>query len=178
MSLAIAEIEREPRVLDLELANRLDFALPREIRRLISRNREELEQYGEVVFRSAQSNSKGGRPTKECWLNEGQALLLCMFSQTNRAAQVRKELIDTFMEWRHKTVAVKKHNRRPPARREPVSLFHFHMTGTKNGQKGFLVNGFIPLDMGWELFAAMSNIPNSWDRMGAYEGSTRLTLLD
>lgn len=116
MSLAIAEIDREPRVLDLEMANRLGFARPREIRTMIARNRAELEQYGEVIFRAAEASRKGGRPTKECWLNEGQALLLCMFSQTNRAAAVRKELIDVFMDWRQKTVAVRKHSRRPPLR--------------------------------------------------------------
>jgi len=33
-------------------------------------------------------------------LNEGQALLVCMFANTERAADVRQQLIEVFMAWR------------------------------------------------------------------------------
>ena len=48
----------------------------------------------------AQTSPKGGRPTLEYWLNEAQALLVCMFSRTDQAARVRRELVEVFMAWR------------------------------------------------------------------------------
>jgi len=131
------EINNEPRIRDIDLAERLGFEQARSIRTLIGRNRAELDTYGtipysrddaevsphhgaklnagEVLHRSDAKPNKGGRPTVSYWLNEGQALLLCMFSQTARAAQVRKLVIDTFMDYRAgKIVHVKEHMRRPP----------------------------------------------------------------
>lgn len=88
----------EPRILDLTLAERLGFALPREIRQLIQRNEAELRTYGTLWHRATKST--GGRPGRECRLNEGQALLICALSRTTVAARVRRELITAFMEMR------------------------------------------------------------------------------
>lgn len=103
-----------PRVQDLRLAEALGFAQPRDIRKLIDRNVQELEGYGEVCATVAQTHqdtgeasdeppkpaNKGGRPGREFWLNEEQALLLSMFARTDNAAAVRRMLIGAFMEWR------------------------------------------------------------------------------
>jgi len=100
-----------PRVQDLRLAEALGFAQQRDIRKLIDRNIQELEGYGEVCATVAQTHSdtgdeepkpanKGGRPGREYWLNEEQALLLSMFARTDNAAAVRRMLIGAFLEWR------------------------------------------------------------------------------
>lgn len=105
-----------PRVQDLRLADALGFAQPRMIRKLIDRNVQELEGYGEVCSTVSQTHqdtgeagddepkpaNKGGRPGREYWLNEEQALLLSMFARTDNAAAVRRMLIGAFLEWRRR----------------------------------------------------------------------------
>ncbi|MBB4017601.1 hypothetical protein GGR16_002635 [Chelatococcus caeni] len=113
-------INDEPRVLDLRLAEALGFERPRKIREIIERNRHELESFGTLApRRRAQLRANGARHlVTEYHLNEPQALIVCMFSRTARAADVRRLLVEVFMAWRQgKTVPVKAHHRRPPARR-------------------------------------------------------------
>lgn len=121
-------VKDEPRIADLALAERLGFSHKPEIRRLIERNREELEMHGQVCVTATQTPKhaapKGGRPGKTYMLNEGQALVICALSRTPEAARVRKLVIDVFMAWRQgRTVPVKAHHRRPPEKAlaiEPV----------------------------------------------------------
>ncbi|KAA5603719.1 hypothetical protein F1188_19450 [Roseospira marina] len=87
----------EPRILDLRLAERLGFSRPRDIRPLIESNAEELRRYGILVCANAPQTSQGGRPTIEYHLNQGQCLLVCMFSRTPIAADVRQEVITVFL---------------------------------------------------------------------------------
>lgn len=100
-------IQDEPRVHDLRLAEALGFGRTRDVRKLIERNVAELERYGVICATVAQINRRPdgrietrGRPTRAYHLNEGQALLVCMFSATERAADVRQQLIEVFMAWR------------------------------------------------------------------------------
>lgn len=93
-------LDDEPRLLDLRLAEALGFAQTRDVRKLIDRNKGELASYGEVCATVAQTSPAGGRPGLEYWLNEAQALLVCMFSRTDQAARVRRELVEVFMAWR------------------------------------------------------------------------------
>lgn len=93
-------IDSEPRVLDLRIAERLGMADPHDIRRTIETNKDELERYGEVSGRRPETGAKGGRPATEYWLNEAQTLLLCMFSRTDAAADVRQEVISVYMAYR------------------------------------------------------------------------------
>lgn len=93
-------IAGEARVLDLRIAERLGYDDPHKIRALIDRNRVELESYGEVSAMTAETSAKGGRPGTEFWLNEAQTLLLCMFSKTDNAALVRKEVITVYVVFR------------------------------------------------------------------------------
>jgi hypothetical protein len=90
-------IDGEPRVLDLTLAERLQFARPRSIRRLIERNTAELESYGPIATRRSAYHKE---LFDEFWLNEGQALLVCLLSRTDKAAEVRHALIQVFTAWR------------------------------------------------------------------------------
>jgi hypothetical protein len=101
--LQIIGSDHEPRIHDLLLAERLGYGIPREIRRLIDRNISELERYGKLCVTMPQSS--GGRPSTDYHLNERQAILICMFGRTERAAQVREEIITVFMAWRHGQLA-------------------------------------------------------------------------
>ena len=88
-------INHEPRILDLTVAARLGYERPTDIRELIARNEGELSTYGEV-FRAARKtpSAKGGRPSEDIYLNEGQALVICALSRTPKAAAVRKAIIE------------------------------------------------------------------------------------
>lgn len=115
--LAITDLHlfaNEPKVQDLRLAEILGFERPRDIRELIKRNAEELENLGGLFHRiknvndydglpydTANLQSLGGRPATEYWLNEEQALLLCMFARTVKARSARREIIRVFLAWRH-----------------------------------------------------------------------------
>lgn len=104
----------EPRVLDTDLAESLGFGYVYDIRALILRNIRELEQHG-LLPASMLHSGQRGRPAKAYYLNEAQALLICMFSRTPNAAKVRKQVIDVFRAYRAgKTVHVDEHYRRPP----------------------------------------------------------------
>lgn len=105
----------EPRIQDLRLAQGLGFARPRVLRELIERNAPEIQRYGLTPRRTAKPKGGIGRPTECYYLNEPQALLVCMFSNTPRAAEVRHQVITVFMAWRRaqSIVPVKAHERRP-----------------------------------------------------------------
>jgi hypothetical protein len=87
----------EARARDLNIAERLGFDRPRNIRKLIERNLAELQRYG-VCATMAQTygtGTKGGRPTEEYWLNEPQALLIAMRSDAELVLAVREMLVQT-----------------------------------------------------------------------------------
>lgn len=93
----------EPRVRDLDLARRLGFEHEHDIRKLIRRNMAELIRYGEVSSHHGKKppkGSRGGRPEEGFLLNEAQALLICMFSRTERAEEVRTQVIKVYLAWR------------------------------------------------------------------------------
>jgi hypothetical protein len=96
-SLAVAEFEGEPRIRDLDLAERLAFDRPRKIRELIERNRVEIEGLGTcpAVGRVARGNQ-----VREFYLNEEQALLVAVLSDAPQAPAVRAMLIRTFVAYR------------------------------------------------------------------------------
>lgn len=92
---------RDPEIHDLRLAEALGFDRPRNIRKLVARNAAELARYGAVSAAVVATGARG-RPSTEYWLNEGQALLICMFSETAQAADARQQLIEVFMAWRRR----------------------------------------------------------------------------
>ena len=91
-------IEGKPRILDMTLAECLGFTRPRTIRQLIERNRSELERYGAVI--AARYSDHQNRQFIEYWLSETQAILVCLFSRTERGAEVREAVITVFTSWR------------------------------------------------------------------------------
>jgi hypothetical protein len=97
----LCQVGDEARVLDVRLAEALEFERPRVIRELIKRNLAELERYARLPCHTATSHDgPGARPVEEYWLNEAQAILICMRSDAPRAAEVRAEIIAVFQAWR------------------------------------------------------------------------------
>jgi hypothetical protein len=69
-------------------------------------NFSELAMFGVVVPRTITSGPRGGRPGTAYYLNEEQALLICLLSKTERAKQVRAEVIRVFTAWRRGELVV------------------------------------------------------------------------
>lgn len=73
---------------------------PRNIRKdLIKPNMEELLGFGDLG-ETTPNAGKVGRPSKVYYLNEEQALLICLLSRTAKALAVRKEVIEVYMAYR------------------------------------------------------------------------------
>src|SRR5690606_1881663 len=89
--------EGEPRVRDLDLAERLGFRRPRAIRQIVERNRSEIVGLGSLATLRGKSR---GQEFTEFHLNEEQALLVAVLSNAPQAAAVRAMLIRTFVAYR------------------------------------------------------------------------------
>ena len=96
-------MEREPRVHDMRLGEILGFSKPINVRKVIRRNATELQSHAELKIQRGNSISGKGRVmgSDEFYLNEAQALLVCMFARTNEAAAARKQIIEVFLAHRH-----------------------------------------------------------------------------
>ena len=75
ITLAIATVDGEPRILDIDLARSLGFDRPRNIRNIIARYKANLLEFG-VCFTVKQIHEGAGRPAIEYWLNKQQALFI------------------------------------------------------------------------------------------------------
>ena len=94
-SLVLTPINGEPRVHDLHLAEQLGFADQYMIRKLIKRNEDKLLRFG--IVSTVETIHKGaGRPTTEFYLNQRQAIFICMKSETERAFDVQVEIVRVF----------------------------------------------------------------------------------
>jgi len=99
----LQDFEGEVRISDARLAVLLGYAQPRYIRDIIRTNQEELLTHGVLRRFTAKppSGSQGGRPERMIMLNEAQAILVTMFSRTQRAAEARRQIVQVFIAWRH-----------------------------------------------------------------------------
>ncbi|AFL75379.1 helix-turn-helix domain-containing protein [Thiocystis violascens] len=104
-NLILTPINGEPRIQDLQLAERLGFERPRKIRDLIQRNLEKLSQISVCPTMGQTSGELGGRPTKAYYLNEKQSLFLCMKADTVNAFAVQMEIIDVYSAYRRGDLA-------------------------------------------------------------------------
>lgn len=95
----------EPCIADLRLAEGLGFDRARNIRNLISRHRDEIQRYGELRVTLERNSGRRGAPERSFWLNEAQALLVCMFARTPKAAEIRQQVIEVFLAWRRGALA-------------------------------------------------------------------------
>ena len=98
--ICVTAVEGEPRVLDTELAAALGMARPTNIRGVIEQNKAELEGFGPCTARVHDHPTVFGRTTTAFYLNEEQALLVAMFSRTEKAKEVRATLVRVFAAYR------------------------------------------------------------------------------
>lgn len=91
--LTLTPINGEPRIRDLDLAVRLGFSQPRDIRKLIKRNEAKLLTFGgcATVARLVEGNE-----TSEFYLNQKQSIFICMKSETDNAFEVQAEIVRVF----------------------------------------------------------------------------------
>jgi hypothetical protein len=91
------DIDAEARIFDRDLGQRLKYKQATAIRQLISANEEELLRYGPLTTRHGKSR---GQEFTAYYLNEPQALLICMKSDAPVAADIRQEVIEVYMAFR------------------------------------------------------------------------------
>lgn len=95
----------EPRVRDIDLAERAGLAKPRDIRATIEANREELESLGELTMRRCwrRIEKRGAvrgfeqREESEYLLNEHQTATVLILLRTKTAKRFRGEVVRTFI---------------------------------------------------------------------------------
>ena len=94
-AITLTPINGEPRVHDLHLAERLGFDRPVKIRELIKRNEEKLKKFN-ILPTVGKIHEGAGRPTVEYYLDQKQAIFICMKSETDRAFDVQVEIVRVF----------------------------------------------------------------------------------
>lgn len=87
--------EDQPRIRDLDLAERLGYERTGDIRKLI-RRLEKDNGFGVLATVAQTSSSKGGRPGAEYWLTESQALEVAAASETANGKMILREMIEIF----------------------------------------------------------------------------------
>lgn len=92
-------IQDEPRILDLELARALEFERPLDIRKLIKRNIKKLKQINVLATVAQTTGEEGGRPTEVYYLDQKQAIFICMKSETARAFDIQIEIIKVYYDF-------------------------------------------------------------------------------
>lgn len=93
--LVLKPINGEPRILDIDLAEKLGFDRPADIRKLIKRYEEKLNKFS-ILATVAKIHEGAGRPSDEFYLNRKQAAFICMKSETDNAFEVQVEIIEVF----------------------------------------------------------------------------------
>ncbi len=95
-------IDNTPRIQDYLLGEKLGFSRPRAIRQIIERNLEELRGFGKCAPQAVAGSIANGaqREVSEYWLNESQAIYVCMRSRAKNSTEIRKEILKVFEELR------------------------------------------------------------------------------
>ena len=104
LNIVTVEGQNEPLVVDTELAERLGYAEPRAIRKLIKRLAKN-QNFGQIHSRDTVSRqlTNGGEreyTVQEYLLTERQALKLVVKSGTPRAEELTEMILDVFEAWR------------------------------------------------------------------------------
>lgn len=92
-ALVVQAIEGEARILDTDLAARLGFGQPRDIRKLIKRYQDELDKLGP---RATVARVVNGGNAVEHFLNRKQAIFITAKSETPTATDITIEIIERF----------------------------------------------------------------------------------
>nr|DAN91205.1 MAG TPA: N BRO family, N-terminal domain [Caudoviricetes sp.] len=99
----LAEIDGEMKIRDLDLAEKLGLKNPRDIKTIIKQNLDELQSFCSLSAMPTKVDIGLGltRTVESFFLNEEQALLVCILSRTAKAKEVRRELIALYSQYRH-----------------------------------------------------------------------------
>nr|WP_303705419.1 hypothetical protein [Brevundimonas naejangsanensis] len=178
---ALREVDGEPRVRDLDLAEKLGFKRPRVIRELIERNMGEIENFGAVRHGVNKIRSGRGRVTEveEFYLNEEQALLVSVLSNAPNAAAVRAMLIRVFVAYRRGELEAKAPKANPALiGREARLQFRMglsvaRMLGLTGNQAALSANGLALRTTGVDVLEAMGQ-----KRLAAPQQEVLLTATD
>lgn len=104
----LREFDGQPCVRDVRLGEVLGYTDPKKVRAVIRRHNGELSDHGVLTQVGAKPirGSRGGRPEVSYMLNEAQAVLVTMFSRTERAAEARRQIVSVFLTYRHGKLGV------------------------------------------------------------------------
>lgn len=94
-SLQLVNVNGEPRIRDIDLGVRLGFADPRMVRKLIKSHRENLNKISQV-YAVEHRPENGGRVFDEFYLDQKQAIFICMKSETAKAVEVQMEVVHVY----------------------------------------------------------------------------------
>lgn len=98
----VAATGGEPRISAALLGHRLGMSQKHGMTQLVERNVQSLLRFGQFSHTVCENPSaKGGRPTRDYLLNEGQAIFIAAKSGTALANEVLIGLVHVFMEFRH-----------------------------------------------------------------------------
>lgn len=120
----------EPRIRDLDLAQRLGFDRPRKIRDLIRRSFEKGERPHVRPAVERTSMPRGGEretTVSEFWLTEAEALFIATRSRTAKATALTKEMIDVYIAARRGLLSLPTPVR-PPSRMDVLAAQVSQMT--------------------------------------------------
>jgi len=94
-TLTITPVNGEPRIRDIDLAKRLGFDRPRDIRKLIERHLEKINEFSRCATVERRPEN-GGTPFVEYYLDRQQSLFICMKSETDNAFEVQVDIIRVY----------------------------------------------------------------------------------
>jgi hypothetical protein len=98
----LRQLNGEPRVKDIRLGEILGFGKPINVRKLVRRHTKEIERHGENISILEKFDGQQSGPASNVYfLNEAQALVVCMHAQTKEAIEVRTQIIEVFLAYRH-----------------------------------------------------------------------------
>lgn len=89
----LKNVNGEMLIHDLELAENLEFERPRSIRNLIRANLKKLNKFNVCYAVARTVGEQGGRPAMEYYLNQKQAIFICMKSETEKAFDVQADIV-------------------------------------------------------------------------------------
>lgn len=88
-----------PRILDTDLAERLEYSDPVQIRKLIDRHRETLEKLASVRVTATVAGTSGGRPGRANYLTDEQAAYIAAKSDMPKATAITIAMVKVFVAW-------------------------------------------------------------------------------
>lgn len=96
---SVAVINGAPRARDIDLAVAMGYSSPYKIRDLIERYAGE-NGLGDIFTTVVKNEGQRGRPSKERWLTESQALFVAAKSDTDKAIEILQTVIRVFVSVR------------------------------------------------------------------------------